>query len=160
MIYTIITKSKNKKSILIFLSILYFLLNKLNIISKLINKENKLIKFALLKSPYIHKIAQHHFGFKFYKKKIVLLLIEFFKFILFLKVFTNKLFHDIIFIISYSFHKKYKHILIKKFSNIILQLFKFNNIINCNTKLNFLFKQIFKVLNLLNFGIIGFINSF
>lgn len=158
MIYTIITKSKNKKSILIFLSILYFLLNKLNIIIKLINKENKLVQFALLKSPYIHKIAQHHFGFKFYRKKIILLLIEFFKFVLFIKVFTNKLFHDIIFIICYSFYKKYNYILIKNLSSILLQLFKFNNMINYNTKLDFLFKQIFKTLNVLNFSIVGFIN--
>lgn len=141
-------KSKNIKSILIFLILLYYLLDKLYIIRKIINKQNNLTIFTILKSPHIYKIAQQHFGFKFFNKIIYIKLINFYSFVLCLKLFKKELFQDIYLILSYIIIKKTDKVM----TNIYFSLLKI-----C---LNFyrseisviMFKQmIIQFLNILNF---------
>lgn len=95
-------KSKNIKSFLIFLALFYYLLDKFYIIKKLINKNNYFTVFTLLKSPHINKTAQQHFGFKLYNKIIHILLVNFFNFILCLKIFKKYIFQDVSLVVLYN----------------------------------------------------------
>lgn len=142
MVLTLIIKSKHKKSFLIYLFVLCSILNKINVIKKLINKNNLNIKFALLKSPNINKIAQQHFGFKIYKIKLLIFLNYSTKFILLAKLFIWKLFDDIYINISYCLLRKIKITVIKHyFTDFNFKIFRLNNKI----------KRINKIIQILNF---------
>jgi ribosomal protein S10 len=133
-------KSNNLKSIIIFLIILYNLLNKLYIIKKIINKPNLLTVFALLKSPHINKTAQQHFGFKFYHKTIFIKFISTYNLILWIKLFREQLFHDISLMLSYNIIKKIDFITTINFT--LSMVFLYYSI---NIK-----KQILKIFDILN----------
>lgn len=150
MILTLIIKSKHKKSFLIYLFILSSILNKINVIKRLLNKSNLNTKFALLKSPHINKISQQHFGFKIYKIKLLISLNYSTKFILLTKLFIWKLFDDIYISINYCLLKKVKTILIKYyFTYFNFKIFRLNNNINKMIQiLNFIcFKMLLKKAN-------------
>lgn len=142
MILTLIIKSKHKKSFLIYLFVLCLVFNKINVIKKLINKNNFNIKFALLKSPNINKIAQQHFGFKIYKIKLFIFLNHSIKFILLAKLFIWKLFDDIYNSVNYCLLRKIKVIVIKHY----FTYFNFE-ILRLNNKI----KNINKMIQILNF---------
>lgn len=133
-------KSNNLKSIIIFLIIIYNLLNKLYIIKKLINKPNLLTVFALLKSPHINKAAQQHFGFKFYHKTIFIKFVSIYNLILSIKLFKEQLFHDISLILSYNIIKKTDLITTINFTLSMVFLYYSTNIK----------KQILKIFDILN----------
>lgn len=103
---TIYFKSNNSKSLLLHLTAIHTVLDKLYIIKKLVNKSNHSIVFSLLRSPHINKTAQQHFGFRQYKKIIKIIVQNFFKFILWTKVLNNHLFTDISLSIIYTINIK------------------------------------------------------
>lgn len=152
--FFVIIQSKNKKSIILLLSVLNTLLNKLKITKKLINKKNSFIKFSILKSPHIHKEAQQHLGFNLYQKKIILNVINFDEFFLLVKILVNKLLYDIFLKLYCNFNKKNHYILLKNLSFLVLKFINFLNSLHKKIKLNFLLKQGIKVLNWLNFSTI------
>lgn len=126
MILTLNIKTKHQKSFLIYLFVLHLIFNKLHIVKKLINKNNYIIKFVLLKSPHINKIAQYHFGFNIYRKNIIIFLIDLTKFVLLIKLLICKLFHDIHIIVSYKLFRKIKVNIVKYyFTTFNLEITKF-----------------------------------
>lgn len=143
MILTLIIKSKHQKSFLIYLFILYIILNKLNLVRKLINKNNKIIKFALLKSPHINKTSQQHFGFNIYRKKVIIFLTNISKFVLLTKLFIYKLFYDLHINIIYNLLKKAEVNTIKYY---------FINFTFKIIKLNAMIKKVSNVLYILHFN--------
>lgn len=140
-------KSKNKKSIFIMINVFYLFLTRLNIIKKIFNKKNILIRFSILKSPHVHKSAQHSFGFKLYTKKIILTLLNFVNFILLFKLFLNKLFFDIkIKIVNYFYSINF---FIKKFKFTKLSFIECSNLYNKKIKFKKRLKLIIKFLNII-----------
>lgn len=104
---TIQLKSNNIRSFLLYLTVLYMVLDKLYIIRKIINKCNHLIIFSLLKSPHINKIAQQHFGYKLYKRIVHIIGYSFLKFILWTKIFKTQLFTDVSLSLIYIINIKF-----------------------------------------------------
>jgi Ribosomal protein S10p/S20e len=129
---TIRLKSNNIKSFLLYLTVLYAVLNKLYIINKVLNKRNHLTVFALLKSPHVNKTAQQHFGFKFYNNSIQIIVKDLVKLILWIKLLKSQLFTDISLSITYTINMKLLCI-----SNLVIhfnkRLFKFLNFVHLIT---------------------------
>lgn len=123
----ILVKSKNLKSLLKNLNLIYNFFNK-----KLLNLNNKTLfkklkfKTSLLKSPHVNKTAQQHFNYKIYKTNYFFNLYNKNKILFLLKNNFLNIFHDIntnLKIINNSIIKTNKSIILKKFLNI-----KYNNI--------------------------------
>lgn len=141
-------KSKNKTSLSTMIYSFFLLLNKFKIFLKLFNKKKVLVKFAILKSPHIHKkFSQKIVGFKIYRKQIALVCFNYLQFIFLLKLVLNKLFFDItIKIVNYLL--KFNTIL-KKFTFFQIYFLNKSNLLNKKKLFKIRLKQLFKFLNII-----------
>jgi ribosomal protein S10 len=101
-------KSKNKKSILRFLSFFKSVIIK-KIKSRIQKKrlqKKKYKKITLLKSPHVHKSAQTQFECRIYKNQMSLVLLDAFDFFILIKRLLNYSFYDIKVTINFFFKER------------------------------------------------------